>query len=99
MESLRKWVEESPYTAALGTRLEKAGEDHAEILLPYQESNSNPGGALHGGCAATLAAGEEFPFAAPACITQKMGEANRSRMRGFVTASMYDPPADEHRGR
>ena len=56
MESLRKWVEESPYTAALGTRLEKAGEDHAEILLPYQESNSNPGGALHGGCAATLAA-------------------------------------------
>ncbi|MEE3325929.1 MAG: PaaI family thioesterase [Myxococcota bacterium] len=56
MESLRRWVEESPYSAALGTQLEKAEEGVVEILLPYQEGNSNPGGALHGGCAATLAA-------------------------------------------
>ena len=56
MESLRRWVEESPYSAALGTRLQKAEEAGVEIVLPYQEANSNPGGALHGGCAATLAA-------------------------------------------
>lgn len=56
MESLRRWVEESPYTAALGVRLAKVEEDSVEISLPYQDSNANPGGALHGGCAATLAA-------------------------------------------
>ena len=56
MELLRRWVEGSPYTSALGTRLERAENGVVEILLPYQDANSNPGGALHGGCAATLAA-------------------------------------------
>lgn len=54
MESLQRWVEGSPYSASLGTRLEKAEDGSVEILLPFKEANSNPGGALHGGCAATL---------------------------------------------
>ena len=60
MESIRKWVEESPYTRALGTKLEAVEAEGksatARILLPYIDVNSNPGKALHGGCAASLAA-------------------------------------------
>ncbi|MFP6639194.1 MAG: PaaI family thioesterase [Myxococcota bacterium] len=56
MESIRRWVEESPYSEALGTRLESIDESSARIVLPYRDDNSNPGGALHGGCAASLAA-------------------------------------------
>jgi uncharacterized protein (TIGR00369 family) len=52
----RDWVERSPYTAALGVRLEAISEDAARLRLPYKDENSNPGRALHGGCAATLAA-------------------------------------------
>jgi len=60
MESIRKWVDESPYTRALGARLDavestKEGTT-ARIALPFQDENSNPGQALHGGCAASLAA-------------------------------------------
>ena len=60
MESIRNWVENSPYTRALGARLEavESGADTttARIALPFMEENSNPGQALHGGCAASLAA-------------------------------------------
>ena len=60
MESIRNWVESSPYTRTLGARLESIETDSdqttAEILLPFRDENSNPGGALHGGCAASLAA-------------------------------------------
>ena len=56
MDSIRRWVEESPYSEALGTRLESIDESSAHIVLPYRDDNSNPGGALHGGCAASLAA-------------------------------------------
>ncbi|MDG2336257.1 MAG: PaaI family thioesterase [Myxococcota bacterium] len=60
MEAIRDWVEASPYTRLLGTKLESIetteSETTARILLPFREQNSNPGNALHGGCAATLAA-------------------------------------------
>jgi len=60
MEAIRNWVEDSPYTRTLGARLEsvEAGDSgtRARIVLPFREANSNPGNALHGGCAATLAA-------------------------------------------
>ena len=56
MTSIQSWVEESPYTQALGAKLESVDETSARILLPYRDENSNPGQALHGGCAASLAA-------------------------------------------
>ncbi len=48
------WVENSDYARALGVRLLKLSEGQARLLLPFREENSNPGGALHGGCAASL---------------------------------------------
>ncbi len=54
--SIRAWVEDSPYGAALGVRLDAADERRVRLVLPFREGNANPGGALHGGCAASLAA-------------------------------------------
>jgi uncharacterized protein (TIGR00369 family) len=56
MSDVAKWVETSPYSAFLGVRLEQIGDEHARLLLPYSDENSNPGKALHGGCAASLGA-------------------------------------------
>ncbi len=56
MEEIRKWVEDSPYSKFLGIRLDHLDEKSARLLLPYQDENSNPGRALHGGCAASLGA-------------------------------------------
>jgi uncharacterized protein (TIGR00369 family) len=56
MEFVRRWIEKSPYSAALGVRLEAISGDAARLHLPYKDENSNPGRALHGGCAASLAA-------------------------------------------
>ena len=54
MEDIRNWVENSPYSRYLGVRLENLEADHARLMLPYKDENSNPGKALHGGCAASL---------------------------------------------
>lgn len=54
MDAIRSWVEESPYSQFLGVRLEHLDETSARLRLPYQDENSNPGKALHGGCAASL---------------------------------------------
>ena len=56
MEAVRQWVEASPYARALGVVLEELSDQNASIALPYREENSNPGHALHGGCAASLIA-------------------------------------------
>jgi len=56
MEWVRRWIEESPYTAALGVRVRELSRDRVVLELPFAEINSNPGKALHGGCAASLAA-------------------------------------------
>jgi uncharacterized protein (TIGR00369 family) len=56
MEEIRRWVEESPYSRFLGVQLEHVDEKSARLVLPYQDENSNPGKALHGGCAASLGA-------------------------------------------
>lgn len=71
MESIRRWVEESPYTEALGAQLDEIDESSARVRLPYRDENSNPGGALHGGCAASLAA-----VGAQAVTRAAMGEAS-----------------------
>lgn len=56
MDEIRRWVEESPYSRFLGVRLEQLDEQGARLVLPYRDENSNPGKALHGGCAASLGA-------------------------------------------
>lgn len=56
MEPVENWLSASGYSVALGVRLERLTEDSARLLLPYKDENSNPGKALHGGCAASLAA-------------------------------------------
>ena len=56
MEAIREWVEDSPYCRFLGVRLDHLDENSARIVLPYKDENSNPGQALHGGCAASLGA-------------------------------------------
>lgn len=56
MQSIREWVEDSSFGTSLGVRLAEVSENHARLVLPYSDRNSNPGQALHGGCAASLAA-------------------------------------------
>ena len=56
MDEIKSWVEDSPYSKFLGVRLEHLDEKSARLALPYQDENSNPGRALHGGCAASLGA-------------------------------------------
>jgi acyl-coenzyme A thioesterase PaaI-like protein len=51
-EPVRRWIEASPYTAALGVRVRALASERVVLELPFAESNSNPGKALHGGCAA-----------------------------------------------
>jgi uncharacterized protein (TIGR00369 family) len=54
MDEVKTWVETSPYAEFLGVQLEKIEEGGALLALPYKDENSNPGQALHGGCAASL---------------------------------------------
>ena len=56
MDEIRSWVEDSPYSKFLGVRLDHLDDESARLILPYQDENSNPGKALHGGCAASLGA-------------------------------------------
>jgi uncharacterized protein (TIGR00369 family) len=56
MDEIHKWIEESPYSRYLGIQLEYVDEKIARFKLPYRDENSNPGKALHGGCAASLGA-------------------------------------------
>ncbi len=55
LSSATAWLEDSPYAAALGVALHRLDPTSAELVLPFQEPNANPGQALHGGCAASLA--------------------------------------------
>ena len=50
-----EWIAKSGYTAALGVLLESIDGETALLRLPFGEQNCNPGKALHGGCAASLA--------------------------------------------
>lgn len=43
-----------PYVQALGVRVEGGPDGAVRLVLPFAEGNSNPGGALHGGVAASL---------------------------------------------
>ena len=56
MDAIKSWVEESPYGKFLGVKLDRVDDAGARLCLPYQDANSNPGKALHGGCAASIGA-------------------------------------------
>jgi len=43
-----------PYADALGIELEAADAERARLRVPFGDGNSNPGGALHGGVAASV---------------------------------------------
>jgi uncharacterized protein (TIGR00369 family) len=55
LEALRGWIEEAPFARALGVRCDALSEEQVRLRLPFAEANANPGQALHGGCAASLA--------------------------------------------
>ena len=54
MTTVSEWIEKSPYSEALGIVAESVEESRIALALPFRETNSNPGGALHGGVAASL---------------------------------------------
>lgn len=56
MDFVRSWIEKSGYSSALGVAVDELSGESARLHLPFREENSNPGRALHGGCAASLAA-------------------------------------------
>lgn len=45
--------ERVPYVASLGVRVESIEAERVRVRVPYQDANSNPGKALHGGVAAS----------------------------------------------
>jgi len=56
LDFVHRWIEKSGYSKALGVELTALSESSATLRLPFREENSNPGKALHGGCAASLGA-------------------------------------------
>jgi uncharacterized protein (TIGR00369 family) len=54
VQAIQDWVELAPYGAGLGVQLREVSGEAAVIAMPFREANSNPGDALHGGCAASL---------------------------------------------
>lgn len=49
-------VEGAPYARRLGAKLDRHEEGALRLVLPFAEENTNPGGVLHGGVAASLSA-------------------------------------------
>jgi uncharacterized protein (TIGR00369 family) len=56
MDFVARWISESPYSRFLGVELAERSDEALVLRLPYKDENSNPGKALHGGCAASLGA-------------------------------------------
>ena len=54
MSAAEHWIADSGYAEALGVEIESVSDSALDLRLPFRESNSNPGGALHGGVAASL---------------------------------------------
>ena len=55
-DALREALLDAPYHRALGLEVEAIEEEVVRLRLPFAEANSNPGGVLHGGVAASLLA-------------------------------------------
>ena len=71
MDWLRRWLEDSPYGAALGVRPEAISEEGATLVLPFAPENSNGDEALHGGVAASM-----IDLAGQAVARAVLGEAS-----------------------
>jgi uncharacterized protein (TIGR00369 family) len=56
MQHVVTWIEKSGYARTLGVALDALDAEHARLVLPFAESNTNPGQVLHGGVAASLVA-------------------------------------------
>lgn len=54
MSTLKERFENQPYCRELGLVVEAVDTDGARLRLPYDDRNSNPGRALHGGVAASV---------------------------------------------
>jgi uncharacterized protein (TIGR00369 family) len=54
MTDIKDWVEQSAYARTLGVEAVSISDSEAILQLPFRETNSNPGGALHGGVYASL---------------------------------------------
>ena len=89
MQAIQDWVEQSPYGAGLGVQLREVTGEAAVIAMPFREANSNPGDALHGGCAASLgliggqavaraALGDQFTTFCVVPFIPQAGEEERS---------------------
>lgn len=53
-DTLTDWLNTTPYCQTLGVSAEPIEPERTLLHLPYREANSNPGGVLHGGVAASL---------------------------------------------
>jgi uncharacterized protein (TIGR00369 family) len=54
MEHVTSWIEKSAYARTLGVTLDALDAECARLVLPFAETNTNPGQVLHGGVAASL---------------------------------------------
>ena len=101
MDFVKSWIEKSPYTAFLGVELEAISEEAATLALPYKDENSNPGKALHGGCAASLGAvgGQAVARAALAISIGSTPSPAISPSGAARSSSMGGAPTDRFRVR
>jgi uncharacterized protein (TIGR00369 family) len=53
-DDLARRYESGSYARALGVRVDSVSDEAVRLVLPFADGNSNPGGALHGGVAASL---------------------------------------------
>ena len=53
-DDARRWLERSPYAGDLGVEPLSVAPERALLRLPFRSGNTNPGGVLHGGVAASL---------------------------------------------
>ena len=51
---LARRYESGAYASGLGVRVASVSDETVQLVLPFADGNSNPGGALHGGVAASL---------------------------------------------
>jgi len=89
MNEIKDWVEQSPYSKFLGVQLEQIDDESARLRLPYQDANSNPGKALHGGCAASIGAiaGQAI---ARAALGEEAGPFHTAQMQVSYLAAAID---------
>jgi len=71
MDWIRSWVETSPYGRSLGVECAELSPERARLVLPFDDSNSNGDGALHGGVAASM-----IDVAGQALARAALGEAS-----------------------